>query len=376
MKIIKFNGDKLITGINSLEYLKELDIESACIISGKSSMRKNGVIDKIKEYIKTPYEISGIPINPNQKVILDGVKKLREYKTNVIIAVGGGSCIDAAKIITYLYEYGDLDFDDLINAKGPEERVKTKLIAIPSTSGTGTEVTKASVITFEDLDLKVGLKSFAFIPDIAVLDPKVTLSMPSEIVAQTGMDALTHAIECYINPKLDDFTEVLARGAIEGIFKYLPLSYEENTLEAREKVHNYQSMAGLAFHNVGLGMDHGIAHAFGGKYNLGHGLLNGVALPYVLQFNIRDIEVSNKLKSLSDYLGFNVIEGVKSLNNELNIPRTFYDLGISEDIFINDLEWLIQNSLKGSTRSNPVKVEEEDMKMILESIYYGYDIKN
>ena len=154
--------------------------------------------------------------------------------------------------------------------------------------------------------------------------------MPKNVVAETGMDAMTHAVECYIHPGLDDFTQVLAAGAIEGLFKHLPESYTTGSVAAREKVHNYQSIAGSAFANVGTGMDHGIAHAFGGKFDYAHGLLIAIALPYVLQFNSRDAVVKEKLAYLSGRVGKEFIQGIKDLNAILNIPRSFKGLGLSQ----------------------------------------------
>lgn len=375
MKKLIFHGNCIVAGSNSIDYIKELDIKKVFIVAG-SSMVRNGIVSKIEDMIRAKggesFVYSNIGINPNTEIVLEGLEKMKLLNPDTVIAVGGGSPIDAAKAMALFYEYPELDFQKAKVQPLPNKRREIKLIAIPSTSGTGAEVTRASVITFRNDDIKIGLKSEAFIPDIAILDADLTLSMPDNVVAETGMDALTHAVECYINSNLDDFSEVLAKGAVEGLFKYLPNSYKVKDKESREKVHNYQAMAGCAFSNVGLGMAHGISHAFGGRYNYSHGLLNAIALPYVLEFNSRDSTVNQRLKNLARAIGTdNFIESVKSLNKVLNIPKSFADLGLERDVFTKDLELLAENSLKGSTRVNPVKVIKEDMKRILQCIYNG-----
>jgi alcohol dehydrogenase class IV len=376
MKTLKLYGDQLIIGRGSLKYLKSIKENKIFIVTGGKSAFKNGSIDKLEEYFDMQnkiYEIySGIKKNPDTDTVLNAVSDMEKFKPDLVLAIGGGSAIDAAKVMTLFYDYKDLTFDNIL-IKGISNYIrKTKFIAIPTTSGTGTEVTKAAVITYKEKDIKIGLKSIAFIPDIAILDSELTMSMPANIVAETGLDALTHALEAYINHNLDDFTEVIAKGAIEGLLKFLPKSYNDKSIEAREKVHNYQAMAGMAFHNVGLGMAHGISHAFGGKYNYGHGLLNAICLPYVLNYNQKNDVVKEKLQYLSDVLKTdNVVDEVRKLNKELNIPKSFIELGLSENQFYNDLDDLVLNSLKGSTVSNPVSMNEIEMKKVLIEIFNG-----
>lgn len=379
MKELIFHGRAIITGRDSLEYVKNIDFKRAFVVTGGHSMFNNGTIDKIKDIIqkenKEVYVYSGIAKNPDTETVLTALEKAKEFQPDIIIAVGGGSPIDAAKVIALFYEFPELNFDNVLENKLPEARSKVKFVAIPSTSGTATEVTKVSVITFKEKDLKIGIRCGALVPDIAILDANLTMTMPDNIVAETGMDALTHAIECYTNNGLDDFTEVLAKGAIEGLFNYLPASYKNKDISSREKVHYYQCMAGCAFSNVGLGMVHGISHAFGGHYNMAHGLANAIVLPYVLQYNSRDKVVSDKLKYLSKLIGKeNIIDAVKELKAELNIPLSFKAAGIERKTFEKDFELLVDNSLLGSTKVNPVQVPREDMKKILISIYEGNDI--
>lgn len=379
MKELRLHGELIVTGAGSLKYLESINCSRAFIVTGEGSAFKNGTMDFIKRLLDAKgcvYEIySGIKKNPTTDEVLEGVSGMRSFVPDTIIAVGGGSAIDAAKAMSLFYEYTGLTFEKAADEPLPDSRKKLKLIAIPTTSGTGTEVTKAAVITYKGNDIKIGLKSNAFIPDIAILDANLTLSMPKNVAAESGMDAMTHAVECYINRSLDDYTQCLDAGAVEGLFKYLPLSYEKGTIEYREKVHNYQCIAGSAFSNVGLGMAHGISHAIGGRFNYGHGLLNAVALPYVLQFNSRDKLVKERLQYLAVRIGeCNFIEAIKELNKVLSIPCSFKEMGIPEEDFRQNFDILADNSMKGSTKANPVQISPAEMEKVLQYIYQGRDI--
>ncbi|MBU5315551.1 iron-containing alcohol dehydrogenase [Clostridium bornimense] len=380
MKELRLNSEVLVVGINSLEYLKNIKYSKAMIITGGKSMFATGVIDKVKEYLgkdnKEVYIYSGIGKNPTVSDVKEGVAKMKVISPDLIVAVGGGSPIDAAKIITLLYEYPELDIENISGVRLPEKRHKTKFIAIPSTSGTGTEVTHVSVITYPEKNLKIGLKAESLRPDIAILDGNIPMSLPRNIASETGMDALTHAIESYINKTSNDFTEVLAKGAIEGLIKWLPISCNDKTLESREKVHNYQSMAGMAFSNSGLGMVHGISHAFGGRYNLAHGLTNAIILPYAMRYNSKDKEVFEKFKDLSKAIGCkDIIVEIENLKEKLGIAKSISEVGIKEEIFKKDFDILLENSMMGSTVVNPIKITKEDMKKIINAVYYGNDIE-
>lgn len=377
MKQLVLGPQSIYTGKGSLDALQDIPAKRVFIVTGGSSMSKNGTIAKIKEYfLAKECEIlvySGIASNPDVKTVLDGLQKMKELAPDVVVAVGGGSPIDAAKVMTLLYEYPEINFDNILQVKLPTERRGTKFIAIPSTSGTGSEVTKAAVVTFKEQELKIGLITPYFVPDIAILDPLLTMTMPSKVVAETGMDAMTHAVESYLNKNADEFTTALAVGAIEGLFEYLPVSYHDNTVESREKVHSYQCMAGIAFTNSGLGMVHGIAHALGGKYNMGHGLLNAIVLPYALQF---DVEHDKMIKSQLDGLGRKVgkedfINEIIELNRILEIPIGLAAAGITVENFETDIDQLVDHSLKGPTVGNPVPINSEEMTGLLRRIFAG-----
>lgn len=379
MKELRFHGRVIVTGRGSIGYLRNVKIERAFIVTGGNSVFANGSFESVKSILEqqgTMYTLfSGVPKNPPLEVIMKGITAMQDFQPDTVIAIGGGSAIDAAKAMALFYDHPEADISSAYKQGIFPPSRKTQVVAIPGTSGTASEVTPFAVVTFRDEDIKLGGKSTGLIADIAILDADLTLSMPKNVVADTGMDAMSHAVECYCHPGLDDFTEVLASGAIEGLFTYLPDSYQTGSVSAREKVHNYQCMAGCAFANVGTGMDHGIAHAFGGKFDYAHGRLIAIALPYVLQFNSRDVIVKEKLSYLSKRIGKDFIQGIKDLNTVLGVPRAFSGLGLNRADFEANFELLVDNSLKGGTRANPVSVSREDMKYILTCIYEGKDIQ-
>lgn len=375
MKKLKFNGSSLVTGPGSLDYVKELDGRRIFIVTGKSSMFKNGTIDHLKKLFaeadKTCEVYAGVGSDPTPSEVLAGVNAMAEFVPDTVLAVGGGSAIDAAKVMTLLCEYAELTIDDIVRGKAPQARYRIALVAAPSTSGTATETTMAAVLTFPDLNIKVGLKTPAFMPDIAILDGNLTLSMPRRVMVESGMDALTHALESYINKTANDFTKSFSREAVLGLSQFLEASYELGDIDSRQKVLNYQYLAGMGFTNAGLGMDHGIAHAFGGRFGTAHGLLNAVALPYVLKYNIQDGDVLADIEELSISLGEDVIERVENLSEKFGVPRTFKEMGIPEEDFLAEFDELVKNSLEGSTKRNPIPMNEVEMAKVLRSIYYG-----
>lgn len=373
---MRLHGIEYVSYPGSLDYIKELDYKRCFIVTGKSSMFKNKTIDRLEKILEAnncQYRVfSGIGANPTDREVIEGANEMKEFKPDAVIGLGGGSAIDASKVMLLLYEHPHLTFEIIRKSLDMNISRNIGLIAIPSTSGTGSEMTKTSVITFGEDNIKIGLKAYSFIPDYTILDGEITLSMPKDVVAETGMDAMTHAVECYTNKNVEDFSEVLCRGAVEGLFEYLPLSYEKGDIESRQKVHNYQSMAAMAFHNIGLGMDHGIFHSIGGMFHYGHGLINAVGLPYVLSYNSRDPFVQKRLNRLAKAIGQeDFIESIKNLNHRLDIPKSFKEMGILEDAFLSQYDEVLDNAMLGSTRGNPVKMTRQEMDKVLKSIYYG-----
>lgn len=379
MRKLVLSGKGILTGEGSLLALKDLKYERALLVTGGSSMIKSGVIARAEKYLQmngTETDLfSGVPKNPSIEDVLKGLVICRKFKPDVILAIGGGSAMDCAKAILLFYEFPYLNFENVLefNKKGeiPTER-KTGLICVPSTSGTGSEVTRGTVITDPEKELKVPIMTDCLRPDLAILDPEITMTMPDHVAAETGMDALTHAIEAYTNHNLDDFDEGLCSSAIIGIMKWLPVSVVDKTLEAREKVHNYQAMAGIGFANVGLGMVHGIAHSFGAAYNMAHGLTNAIILPYVLRYNSRDAVVREKLAELSYRCHCDdIITEIEKMREKLGIPASFREAGITEEMYREKYDLLLEHAMLGATNVNPVKMTIEEMKKMLNVVYTG-----
>ena len=379
MRKLVLSGKGILTGEGSLLALKDLKYERALLVTGGSSMIKSGVIARAEKYLQmngTETDLfSGVPKNPSIEDVLKGLVICRKFKPDVILAIGSGSAMDCAKAILLFYEFPYLNFENVLefNKKGeiPTER-KTGLICVPSTSGTGSEVTRGTVITDPEKELKVPIMTDCLRPDLAILDPEITMTMPDHVAAETGMDALTHAIEAYTNHNLDDFDEGLCSSAIIGIMKWLPVSVLDKTLEAREKVHNYQAMAGIGFANVGLGMVHGIAHSFGAAYNMAHGLTNAIILPYVLRYNSRDAVVREKLAELSYRCHCDdIITEIEKMREKLGIPASFREAGITEEMYREKYDLLLEHAMLGATNVNPVKMTIEEMKKMLNVVYTG-----
>lgn len=379
MRKLVLSGKGILTGEGSLLALKDLKYERALLVTGGSSMIKSGVIARAEKYLQmkgTETDLfSGVPKNPSIEDVLKGLVICRKFKPDVILAIGGGSAMDCAKAILLFYEFPYLNFENVLefNKKGeiPTER-KTGLICVPSTSGTGSEVTRGTVITDPEKELKVPIMTDCLRPDLAILDPEITMTMPDHVAAETGMDALTHAIEAYTNHNLDDFDEGLCSSAVIGIMKWLPVSVFDKTLEAREKVHNYQAMAGIGFANVGLGMVHGIAHSFGAAYNMAHGLTNAIILPYVLRYNSRDAVVREKLAELSYRCHCDdIITEIEKMREKLGIPASFREAGITEEMYREKYDLLLEHAMLGATNVNPVKMTIEEMKKMLNVVYTG-----
>ena len=379
MKKIVLGKDGIITGSGALEYLTSISYKRVFIVTGGNSMIKTGVIDKAQTYLKqagcevTLY--SGIKKNPTIEQVMDGLNQMRSIKPDAILAIGGGSAMDAAKAMLLFYDFPELNFENVLekNTKGQiPSKCKTALICVASTSGTGSEVTRGTVITDTKNKIKVPIMTDCLRPDIAILDGSIAMTMPQKIAAETGMDALTHAIEAYTNHNLDDFDEVICKGAIEGIMANLEKSCKEPTVEIRQKIHNYQAMAGIGFANVGLGMVHGIAHSYGAIFDMAHGLTNAIILPYVLEYNRRNDVVKEKLQYLSYYCRCtDIVEEIWKLREKLEIPNCFADAGISQKEFQDYYELLVDHAMLGATKVNPVEMTRKEMEKMVKLVYYG-----
>lgn len=314
------------------------------------------------------------------ETVIKGAETMRQFEPDWIIAMGGGSPIDAAKAMWIFYEYPDLTFEDAIKPFSlPELRQKAKFIAIPSTSGTASEVTAFSVITDYKTEIKYPLADFNITPDIAIVDSELAETMPPKLTSYTGMDALTHAIEAYVASLHSVFTDPLALKAISMIKDDLVKSYGGDK-DAREQMHYAQCLAGMAFSNALLGICHSMAHKTGAVFHIPHGCANAIYLPYVIKFNAKSCadRYAQIAKSISlkgnndDELVDSLIEFVKDLNKNLNIPSTLKEYGISEDDFNSKVELISERAiLDACTGSNPREISKDEMVKLFKCVYTG-----
>ncbi|PRX26916.1 alcohol dehydrogenase class IV [Orenia metallireducens] len=367
-------------GENSLEILKGLEGERAVLVTGGSSMKRFGFLDQAVDYLKEAgiesKIVDGVEPNPSVKTVIKGKEEMLDFNPDWIIAIGGGSALDAAKIMWAFYEHPDLEFEDIIEvASMPKLRNKAKFIAIPSTSGTASEITAFSVITDTENKIKYPIVSPEIVPDIAIVDPKIPATMPAHITANTGMDVLAHAVEAFVSTAASDYSDALALKAIEMVFEYLPKAVSNgDDMVAREKMHNASTMAGMAFSNASLGIVHSLAHKIGGELHVTHGLANAILLPYVIEFNYE--AAKEKFEIVEKALGVDSLaDSVRDLNKKLDIVPSFKAidwLDYTEKDFENILDRMSKNAHQDPcTLTNPQEPTVEDMKQIYTDSFYG-----
>lgn len=371
-------------GENSLEVLKTLKGKKAVVVVGGGSMKKFGFLDKVENYLKEAgievKLIEGVEPDPSVETVMNGAAVMREFEPDWIISIGGGSPIDAAKAMWIFYEYPDFTFEKAVIPFGiPELRQKAKFVAIPSTSGTATEVTAFSVITDYKAQIKYPLADFNLTPDIAIVDPELAQTMPAKLVAHTGMDALTHAIEAYVAGLRSAFSDPLAMQAIVMIKDNLMKSYEGDK-KARDEMHIAQCLAGMAFSNALLGITHSMAHKTGAVFHIPHGCANAIYLPYVIDYNKKACK--DRYAAIAKALGLagntddelvdSLTSMVKDMNKNMNIPLTLKEYGISEEDFKSNVDRIAHNAvLDACTGSNPRSINDEEMKKLFICIYNG-----
>ena len=402
--------EKIYFEAGSIAYLEKMpDISRAFIVTDQG-MVKLGYVDKILYHLRKREKhvhceiFSDVEPDPSFDTVNKGLEMMRSFNPDVIIALGGGSPIDAAKGMWLFYEHPDADpeglklkFMDIRKRayKFPKLGTKTKMVAIPTTSGTGSEVTSFAVLTDKTKNKKYPLADYELTPDVAIVDPDLVMSLPKSVTADTGMDVFTHALEAYVSNMASDYTDGLAEKAAELVVKYLPKAYENgNDKIAREKMHNASTIAGMAFTNAFLGVCHSLAHKIGAEFHLPHGKINAILLPYVIRYNST---MPSKFVSFPKYEYFiadqkyaqmalklglradNVKQGVQSmidmaneLNNMLNIPHTFKDAGVDEQEFLSKIDLIADRAFEDQcTTANPRVPLVSEMKQILLKAYYG-----
>ena len=402
--------EKIYFEAGSIAYLEKMpNIERAFIVTDEG-MVKLGYVDKILYHLRNRQQyvhseiFSEVESDPSFDTIMKGVETMKNFKPDVIIALGGGSPIDAAKGMWLFYEHPEADpeglklkFMDIRKRtyKFPKLGTKCQMVAIPTTSGTGSEVTSFAVITDKEKNKKYPLADYELTPDVAIVDPDLVMSLPKSVTADTGMDVLTHALEAYVSNMASDYTDGLAEKAVELVFEYLEKAYDDGTNKlAREKMHNASTIAGMAFTNAFLGVNHSIAHKIGAEFHLPHGRINAILLPYVVRYNstkptkfvsfpkyeyfIADkkyYEMAKKVGLKADNVeeGINsLIEKIKEMNEHMNIPKSFKDAGIDENEFLSKVDMLADRAFEDQcTTANPRVPLVSEIKQILLDSYYG-----
>ena len=405
--------EKIYFEAGSISYLEKMpDITRAFIVTDPS-MVELGYVDKILYHLRNRQQyahceiFSDVEPDPSFDTIKKGVSAMNSFEPDVIIALGGGSSMDAAKGMWLFYEHPDADpeglklkFMDIRKRtyKFPTLGEKCKMVAIPTTSGTGSEVTSFAVITDKQRNIKYPLADYELTPDVAIIDPDLVMTLPPKITADTGMDVLTHSLEAYVSVMASDYTNALAEKAIALVFTYLPQAYEDGTnRRAREKMHNASTMAGMAFTNAFLGLNHSIAHKLGGEYHIPHGRANAIILPYVIKYNgtmptkfvsfpkYESYVADERYCLIAKKLGLpantkeegvnSLVKAVQGLNEKVGIPKSIKDCGIDEQEFMAKVDELADKAFSDQcTGVNPRVPLVEEIKKILIDAYYGNEI--
>ena len=402
--------EKIYFEAGSIQYLEKMpNIERAFIVTDEGMM-KLGYVDKILYHLRKRHQyvhseiFSDVESDPSFDTIKKGVEAMNAFKPDVIIALGGGSPIDAAKGMWLFYENPDADVEGLKlkfmdirkrTYKFPKLGTKCKMVAIPTTSGTGSEVTSFAVITDKEKNKKYPLADYELTPDVAIIDPDLVMSLPQSITADTGMDVLTHAIEAYVSNMASDYTDGLAEKAVELVMEYLQKAYDDGTDKtAREKMHNASTIAGMAFTNAFLGINHSLAHKVGAEFHMPHGRINAILLPYVIRYNSSkptkfvsfpkyEYFIANqKYANLAKKVGLpantveegieSLIQKVKEMNTHLKMPSSFKEAGIDEQEFLAKVDLLADRAFEDQcTTANPRVPLVSELKQILLDSYYG-----
>ena len=398
------NPRDIYHGKGALEALKTFEGKRAVICVGGGSMKRFGFLDRAEKYLgEAGMEVKlfeGIEPDPSVETVMKGAAFMSEFQPDWIVAIGGGSPIDAAKAMWIKYEYPETTFEDMCKVFGlPKLRTKAKFCAVSSTSGTATEVTAFSIITDYNKGIKYPIADFEITPDVAIVDPELAETMPQKLVAHTGMDALTHSIEAYVSTAHSDFTDANAIHAIEMIQRDLVDSYNGD-MTARDNMHTAQCLAGIAFSSGLLGIVHSMAHKTGAAFadygaHIIHGAANAMYLPKVIAFNAKDETAKKRYGVIADYMGLggdsddektaNLIAYLRGMNDKLNIPHgiKFYGADsypaaqgfVPEDVFLERLPEIAANALKDAcTGSNPRQPSQEEMEKLLKSCYYDTEV--
>ena len=381
-------------GSGSLADLKTLQGKRAIVVCGGHAMKASGFLDKTIAYLKEAgmevETFEGVEPDPSIETVMKGAEAMRKFQPDWIVAIGGGSPIDAAKAMWAFYEYPDTTFEALCTPFNfPHLRTKARFAAIPSTSGTATEVTAFSVITDYAKGIKYPLADFEITPDVAIVDPDIVRGLPAKQVAFTGMDAMTHAVEAYVSTLATPFTDPLALKAIKMINTSLVNSYKNPNGKGREDMHYAQCLAGMAFSNALLGIVHSMAHKTGAAFSTGHiphGCANAMYLPHVIEYNANNAVALQRYAQIAQELGIEgkdareqtqgLIDRLHELNTLLGIPQSMQEFGVNEDEFKAKLKEIAHNAVGDAcTGSNPNPIDDAKMEELFVCCYYNRPYK-
>lgn len=379
MRPMKLAGEQLMFGQGCLAHLKTLKGKRAFIVSSRSALEKSGTIAAINAYLgeagMESKVYTSVEPDPSFATVYAGAQQMREYEPDWIIAVGGGSAMDAAKAMWIYYEHPELETLEQIVPPNviPKLRNKARLVCIPSTSGSASEVSRSIVITDEKTGFKYGIGNMELMPDIAICDPEVTVTMPKSLTAYTGMDAMTHALEAYGSQRANYLSDILAVAAAKDIFTYLKRACDDGSdMEAREFMLNASMTAGLAFTNVSLGIVHSMAHTLGSYFKIPHGLGDAIILPYVMAFNCRADYAKEKYDALAKIIGADsLVTAVRSLNESVGIASCVKDMIGKEQYFARIEEMADMAMADGCTKTNPVVPTRDEQIELFRQIYEG-----
>ena len=377
----------LYFGDNAIDYLKEVKGNKAMLVIGSERLINDGTVPKIQENLKVAnietIVFKGVENDPSVATVRKGVEMMNEFNPDLIIGIGGGSPIDAAKAMWIFYEYPEFTFEEAAKPFNlPELRQKAKFMAIPTTSGTATEVTSFAVITDNETGIKYPIADYNITPDVAIVDTNLVQTMPKNLVANTGMDALTHAIEAYVSNARNPITDALAMKSIEMTYANLVNSYNGED-QARKDMHIAQNLAGMAFSNAILGIVHSMAHKTGKIFNIPHGLANAIYLSAAIQFNAKTAkssyaDIASRLGlqgNTEDELVNSLVNIVKQLRADMGMVNSLQEFGISEEMFMENLQAISETSVADPcTGTNPREISVEEMKELFKAVYYGEDV--
>jgi alcohol dehydrogenase len=374
-----FVAGEVFHGPGSLEELKNIKGKKAFVVTGGSSMKKSGTLDKAVAFLKEAgietFVFDGVEEDPSSATSFKGAEAMLAFQPDWIVGIGGCSAIDAAKTMWIFYEHPETDFDSLIKPFSvPVLRNKAKFIAIPSTSGTGTETTGLAVITDREKGVKYPIVSYELTPDIAIIDGEICASMPAHVTSNTGLDALTHCVEAYVSNIDDNFADALSKGGLEIVFDNLEEAVKNpSNIAARQNMHDASFMGGLAFNNAWLGIVHSLSHQVGALYGIPHGCANAIFLPNVIRYNS---VATNKFPSLAKVIGLQTAEelaqAIEGLRKRVNNISSLKEFGISQEDWDKNLDYIANNAfIDPCTGFNPRVTSVEDLKDIYNACYEG-----